>query len=116
MTESNIFPQVGEIWELTNCNFDWLNVVVLEIADEGKSFIAASISTTDLPVNYDGLNVEIIDSHSTKVGSSFVIYIEKADKVSKDKFSQKRGRLNDVDLEKVVNNYLAHKNKKNTER
>lgn len=116
MTEPNISPQVGEIWELTNCNFDWGNVVVLEIADKGKSFIAARISITDLSVNYSGLNVEIIDSFLTNVPSNFVIHIEKADKVSKDKFSKKRGTLNDADLQKVLNNYRKHKNKKDMER
>ena len=110
MTENNVTPKIGEIWELTNCNSNWLNVVVLDIADEGKSFIVARISTTDLPVNYSGLNVEIIDSFSTKVSSSFVIYIEKTKKVSNDIFSEKRGKLNNEDWKRVKNNYLKYKN------
>lgn len=106
MTQNNLSPNPGEIWQLKLPQQDWWNGVVLAIADNGKAFVTAQIISTKLPADYVGVNIEIHDSFTTKVSEPFVVKLDNPQTLPADEFEFKRGHLNDEDWTTVSNAYL----------
>lgn len=120
MTEKDVMPEIGETWELKLPLQDWVNVLILEAinnADGTKTFVSAKIITTELPVNYSGLNVEINDGgFSSNICSSFVVYLDNPQNLDVSYFKQKRGKLKNEDWTRAENNYLDYKRRKESQR
>lgn len=120
MTEKDVMPEIGETWELKLPLQDWVNVLILEAinnADGTKTFVSAKIITTELPVNYSGLNVEINDGgFSSNICSSFVVYLDNPQNLDVSYFKQKRGKLKNEDWTRAENNYLDYKRSKGNQR
>ena len=113
MTETNIMPEISETWELKPPLQDWVNVLILEVinnADGTKTFVSAKIITTELPVNYSGLNIEINDGgFSSNICSPFVVYLDNPQNLDVSYFKHKRGKLKNEDWKRAENNYLEYK-------
>ena len=106
MTQNNLTPNPGEIWQLKTPDPNWVNGVVLAITNNGASFVAAQIVCTQLPDNYTGDNIEIHDSFATNVPVPFVVKLDNLKTLTTTHFEFKRGCLNDADWANVSNAYL----------
>ena len=113
MSDNVVTPDVGEIWSLYPPGEDWQNGLVIDIKGNGKKFVTAKITNSELPANYEGSNIEIYDSFNTKVSVPFVILLDSLKDLPTTYFETKRGQLSKQDFDrvlvaysKIVNHYL----------
>ena len=105
MSDNVVTPDVGEIWSLYPPGEDWQNGLVIDVKENGKIFVTAKITNSELPANYEGVNIEIHDSFNTKVPVPFVIFLDSLKDLSTTYFDTKRGRLSKQDFDKVLDAY-----------
>ena len=105
MIEKSFYPQIREIWHLYKPEESWRTCLIVESKNNGESFVTAKVIVTELPEDYNGINIEINDSFTTNVATPFTIFMDDLKEWKKEWFDVRRGQLSDEDWQKVLDIY-----------